>query len=83
MSQLAKCPYFDVRLLSVPEPVIVSYADGSFVIVTCTEGNIEVDCDNSVTLLQPGETILVPADRATLTIAGNGKAVTAHIDPSK
>ena len=83
MSQLAKCAYFDVRLLTVPQPVNVDYADGSFVIVTCTEGNIEVDCDNSVTMLQPGETILVPAERAALTIAGNGKAVTAHIDANK
>ncbi|MCM1449037.1 MAG: class I mannose-6-phosphate isomerase [Clostridiales bacterium] len=80
MEQLAKCDYFDVRLLDLNKGKInVDYAPDSFVIVYCAEGNVEVDCDNSVTLLKPGDTILVPAQRDSLVISGNGKAVTAHI----
>ena len=81
VSELVKCAYFDVRLISSPQSLAIDYADGSFVIVSCTEGSIEVDCDNSVTMMKPGETILVPAERANLTVTGNGKAVTAHINP--
>lgn len=80
MEQLAKCRYFDVRLLDLSNgDVEVDYAPDSFVIVYCAEGNVEVDCDNSVTMMQPGDTILVPADRQDLVIKGNGSAVTAHI----
>lgn len=80
MEQLAECKYFDVRLLTIDSPRKIDYADGCFVIVTCTKGSIEIDSDNSVTILHPGETILVPADRPDLTITGNGQAVTAHIN---
>ena len=80
MMSLASCRYFDVRLLTVDGPRDIDYAPDSFVIITCTDGNIEVDCDNSVTMMKPGETILVPADRPDLTVTGNGHAVTAHIN---
>lgn len=80
IDQLAACDYFDVRLLTVDGPRSIDYAPGCFVIITCTQGSIEVDCDNSVTTLAPGETILVPAERAGLSVSGRGRAVTAHIN---
>jgi len=80
MSQLAVCKYFDVRLLSIGSPRHIDYADGCFVIVTCTGGEIEIDSDNSEIILHPGETVLVPADRQDLVVSGNGQAVTAHIN---
>lgn len=76
---LAACQYFDVRLHEVAEPTAITYAPGRFVIVACTAGAIEIDSDNSVTILHPGETILVPAKRDSLTLSGNGTAVTAFI----
>lgn len=84
MEQLAACQYFDVRLLSLDTThsaeANIDYADDCFVIVTCTEGCIKIDCGDSVTTLCPGYTALVPADRQQLVISGNGKAVTAHIN---
>lgn len=77
---LASCPYFDVRLVTIVDSVDIDYAPGRFVIVSCTSGQVEVDSDSSVTILHPGETILVPADRPDLTLRGNGQAITAHID---
>ena len=84
VDSLARCDYFDVRRHRVTgEEVKVDYADGRFVIVSCTGGTVEVDCDNSVTLLHPGETILVPADRPSLSFNGNGEVVTAFVPPVK
>lgn len=80
IESLARCEYFDVRLVGVDGDMIIDYAPGRFVIVSCTDGYVEVDSDNSVNILHPGETLLVPADRPDLTLRGRGHAVTAHID---
>lgn len=84
VDSLAACKYFDVRRHRLDgKEVNIDYAPGRFVIVSCTAGTVEVDCDNSVTMLHPGETILVPADRPALTFNGNGEAVTAFVPPVK
>lgn len=76
---LAECDYFSTRLHRVNGNQTVDYASGRFLIVSCTEGNVEVDCDNSVTMLKRGETILVPAERSSLTFAGSGAVVTSYV----
>lgn len=76
---LARCDYFSTRLHKVDGEQTIDYAPGTFVIVCCTVGNIEVDCDNSVTILSRGESLLVPAERTRLALSGRGEAVTSFV----
>lgn len=76
---LAECRYFSVREHDVDGTVGIDYAHGSFVIMVCTNGSLTIHCDGSETYLSQGESLLVPAERADLSVSGRGQVVTACV----
>ncbi|MDR2466778.1 MAG: class I mannose-6-phosphate isomerase [Prevotellaceae bacterium] len=62
VSELAKCSYFTVNLLSASKPTERDYsALDSFVVYMCAEGAALLECDGITESISKGETVLIPA----------------------
>lgn len=73
--RLASCEYFDVKLINVNGEYHITDNNDTFLIITCTAGNITITCDDSTTQLAAGDTLLIPAERTRLIAEGLGDMV--------
>ena len=82
--ELVACPYFTTTLYDLTEPQRIDLAaTDSFVVVICMEGSGTIADDSGTTLpLRQGETVLVPASAAALTLtpAQGMKLLASRID---
>ena len=82
--ELVVCPYFTTTLYDLTEPQHIDLAaTDSFVVVICMEGSGTIADDSGTALpLRQGETVLVPASAATLTLtpAQGMKLLASRID---
>lgn len=78
---LVESNYFTTNLIEVKSSVEVSIAErDSFVIYICMEGSAVItNQDGEETTIKQGETILVPASTAKLTIVGDAKIMESYI----
>ncbi|MBQ4368005.1 MAG: class I mannose-6-phosphate isomerase [Muribaculaceae bacterium] len=79
--RLMVCPYFQVwrHVLTRDFPVVCNQLD-SFLIVMCIAGEaVAVSPDGHETHVRRGETILVPAEAAPLTLRGEAQLITASV----
>ncbi|MEI7676634.1 MAG: type I phosphomannose isomerase catalytic subunit [Bacteroidales bacterium] len=68
--KLATCSYFETNLLTINQPITRNnLSKDSFIIYICMSGKVELTDANGVSIsLQKGETTLVPASVANVTI---------------
>lgn len=82
-NEIVDCEYFTTSLYELDMPVTKEMAGlDSFMIVICVEGQGSLtDNDGNTVSLRQGETVLLPADTKTFTLAPNGsmKALTSYI----
>ncbi|MDE6445317.1 MAG: class I mannose-6-phosphate isomerase [Alistipes sp.] len=82
--ELVACPYFTTTLYDLTEPLPLDLsATDSFVVVICLEGRGSVTDSSGTTLpLRQGETLLIPAATASLTLTPEQglKLLTSRID---
>lgn len=68
-SQLIHTPYFKSNFINLSGSIIKDYSNmDSFVIYICTQGVVEIQCQNETYAIRKGETILFPALITTLNI---------------
>ena len=61
-TEIVTCPYFTTNILPVTAAMHIDHSDiDSFVIYICVSGKLKMSFNNEETVLQMGETILVPA----------------------
>ncbi|MEZ5011229.1 MAG: type I phosphomannose isomerase catalytic subunit [Bacteroidales bacterium] len=62
VSVITECEFFTVSIIRTDRKITRDYSlVDSFIIYLVTEGNIEVEADNSVVSVSKGETLLIPA----------------------
>ncbi len=83
-AKLVDCPYFTTHLLEIDHPMERSYETlDSFVIYICMEGSGTLrDNKGNEIFFRQGETILLPADTVSVTLApeGNTRLLETYID---
>jgi len=68
-SQLIHSPYFKSNFINLSGSIVKDYSNmDSFVIYICTQGVVEIQCQNEIYAIRKGETILFPASLTTLNI---------------
>jgi len=60
-NQMVKCPYFTTNFIPLSGTVSKHNEFDSFIIYMCMEGSVEVQLLDETTIIEKGETILVPA----------------------
>ena len=81
LTQLVSCPHFTTGILDLDGTQQLSVADlDSFLLVMVVDGNGTLQADDETPVsIQSGETVLVAACTASLTVSGHIKLVTASI----
>ena len=78
--EVAVCDYFTTNLVSVDGEVTKDYAElDSFVVYICIDGGVTVKVDGSVTILEKGECLLVPAQENSVELIGKAEVLEAYI----
>lgn len=69
-NEIISCPYFTTSMLHLDEDMQLDYSElDSFVVLICLEGACKLESiDGSITLLNEGETILIPACVDTVAV---------------
>jgi mannose-6-phosphate isomerase len=76
---LIDCDYFDVNLVKADEQQPIAMSHDSFMIIMCLDGKCEVITDGkTVTTMQRGETLLVPASTSEIEVNGKATLLTAQ-----
>ncbi|MBN2347556.1 MAG: class I mannose-6-phosphate isomerase [Bacteroidales bacterium] len=74
-SNIVKCQYFSTNILEFDQAIKKDYnLIDSFVIYMCLEGEFEIRYNGSVEKLTKGETVLIPADIAILSLVPQKKS---------
>jgi len=61
-TNIVDCKYFITNLLPIQGKVKIDHSDkDSFVIYMCVHGSVEFNCDDEITKVNMGETVLIPA----------------------
>ena len=76
--RIVGCKYFQVDKLTVDGQLQINDRT-SFVTLTCVEGKCEVRADGETASLAPGETCLVAASAANLTIEGHATLISSML----
>lgn len=72
-NEIVSCDYFTTDMILLDEPMTMDYSDlDSFVVLICLEGACSLICGEEITLLQAGETVLLPAVMEELEIVPDG-----------
>lgn len=81
LTQLVSCPHFTTGILDLDGTQQLSVADhDSFLLVMVIDGSGTLQADDETPFsIQSGETVLIAANTATLTVSGQIKLVTAFI----
>jgi mannose-6-phosphate isomerase len=62
ITKLVECDYFTTNILRVTEPSNRNYGSlDSFVVYMCLEGNLEIEFNSEKTIVNKGDTVLIPA----------------------
>jgi len=62
-SGIVMSPFFNTNLININHALKKDYSEiDSFIIYICVEGQAEIGTNNSVTLLEKGEALLIPAE---------------------
>lgn len=78
--QLVKCCHFDVRKVTVDGDFNVPAGNDSFMVIMCLDGKCDIVTDGgAVTLIDKGETILIPASIKSIEAKGMATLLTATI----
>ncbi|MDD2525980.1 MAG: mannose-6-phosphate isomerase, partial [Bacteroidales bacterium] len=69
-NEIISCPYFTTSILHLDEDMQLDYSElDSFVVLICLEGACKLESiDGSITLLNEGETVLIPACVDTVAV---------------
>lgn len=79
-ANLQSCPYFETNTLLVDGTMERDYAKlDSFVIYICLDGTLTLTTDQGVETIAKGETVLLPAQFESATLAGDGKLIEVYI----
>lgn len=78
---LARCPYFNVTLYDLDEPMTLDYSLlDSFVILTCVKGQASItDSEGDQVSLRVGETLLYPATTRSLRVEGTVRFLESYV----
>lgn len=61
-SRLVHSPYFKTNIIDLNSSLEKNYSTlGSFLIYMCVDGQFSITCDNNTTIVNKGETVLLPA----------------------
>jgi len=73
--ELVRCPYFTSNILEFDQAIQMDYHElDSFVVYMCLEGNFSIDHgEDEKTIVQKGESVLVPAILDTFKLIPDGK----------
>jgi len=62
IASLVECEYFTTNRLCFNEPLTRNYGTlDTFVVYMCIDGNLIIECNNEKTIVNKGETVLIPA----------------------
>ncbi len=77
-AEIVSCSHFTVNRLIVDGEMTAECDPGAFTVVMCIEGNATVECADGGATLSQGQTILIPAAAARLTVKGRATLLTAQ-----
>ncbi|MBN2683459.1 MAG: class I mannose-6-phosphate isomerase [Bacteroidales bacterium] len=79
-SRLIHCEHFNTNILEFDKEIIKEYNFiDSFVIYICLDGSFEINCNNEITEVKKGETVLIPAELKSLIINPLPKSVLLEV----
>ncbi|MGY0393047.1 type I phosphomannose isomerase catalytic subunit [Bizionia sp. KMM 8389] len=68
---VVSCPYFTSNYIKVTEPITKQNTQDSFLIYICVSGQVTITANNVSTVIQAGETVLIPAALKTIALISN------------
>lgn len=77
--RLVDCEWFEVNREQVSGERALCFTDGSFKIMVCAEGECEVQVAETKAKLQPGDTILIPANQTAAKLRGKATLLVTQI----
>ena len=78
--RLLECDYFTTNIIRFNREIISSYAKlDSFVVYMCIEGKFEIDIRGEKTIVEKGETVLIPAIFDTVKLIPSEECVLLEI----
>ncbi len=74
-NNLITCNYFTTNFLEIDRTIMKNYSKiDSFIIYMCIEGEFYIDCNNIISGIKKGETVLIPAELKNIKLIPNGQA---------
>src|SRR5574344_780505 len=79
--ELVRCPYFNTAVYDLDQPMTLDYSElDSFVIIVGLKGKGSfVDNEGNETIIEAGETVLIPASTKTLKMTGTLKFLETYV----
>ncbi|MDE5840663.1 MAG: class I mannose-6-phosphate isomerase [Muribaculaceae bacterium] len=74
---VAECDHFKVSRILLDNEMTLRFDDRSFVVLMCLEGGAALDYEGGSMPVKAGETLLLPAALACVTLRGKGTLLTA------
>lgn len=75
VQQLGACKYFSTQKLQVEEALMLQVGEDSFVSLLCVEGVLQVSGPKNSLVLNPGDSVFVPAGTGRVRVAGQGALI--------
>ena len=75
VQQLGACKYFSTQKLQVEEALMLQVGEDSFVSLLCVEGVLQVSGPENSLVLNPGDSVFVPAGTGRVRVAGQGALI--------
>lgn len=75
VQQLGACKYFSTQKLQVEEALMLQVGEDSFVSLLCVEGSLQVSGPENSLVLNPGDSVFVPAGTGRVRVAGQGALI--------
>ena len=75
VQQLGACKYFSTQKLQVEEALMLQVGEVSFVSLLCVEGVLQVSGPENSLVLNPGDSVFVPAGTGRVRVVGQGALI--------